>query len=136
MMNIIIPNTYDRDFIDKLVAKIIDDIKLKLITTNFELLTMWIQVEYGFDESVTCKKILEFALNHFEIVSTTSNYIIQFNPITYYTGTTIRLITLLKTITYGTRHFKGNTILIDEFKRVNTNLDNLYQQYRFLGVVI
>ena len=122
-MNIIIPIEFDKDFIEKLIAKIIDDIKFQLTITNFELLNMWIQVEFGFDKNVTCEKIIDFALNHFEIVTTTSNYIIQFSPITYYTGTTVRLITLLKTITYGTRHFKGNTILIDEFKQ-------------FLGVVL
>lgn len=134
-MNILIPIEYDRDFIDKLIAKIIEDIKFKLIISHFELLDMWLQVEYDFDETVTCKKIIEFALNHFEVITTTSNYIIQFNPIIYYTGTTIRLITLLKTITYGTRFFKGNSILIDEFKQVNMKLDNLYNQYKFLGVV-
>lgn len=135
-MNIKISIEYDIDFIDNLIAKFIDDIKFKLEIINFELLDKWIQIEYGLNETVTCKQIIEDALNYIRIVTTMDNYIIQFNPTIYYTGTTIRLITLLKTITYGTRHFKGNSLLIDEFKQLNMNLDNLYNEYRFLGEIL
>ncbi len=135
-MNIIISNEFDEEFINKLIAKFIKDVQLKLTATDLTLLDMWIQVEFGFDDKITCRKIIEYALKHIEIVTTQTNYIIQFNPIIYYPGTLTRLITLLKTITYGTRHFKGNPLLSDECKQVNTNLDNLYNQYRLLGVVI
>lgn len=135
-MNIVVSNKFDEDFINKLIAKFIKDIKLQLTATDFTLLDMWIQVEFGFDAEVTCRKIIECALKHIEVVTTQTNYIIQFNPIIYYPGTSTRLITLLKTITYGTRHFKGNLLIIDACKRVNNDLDNLYNQYRLLGVVI
>ncbi len=135
-MNLFISLEYDTEFINELIAKFIDDVKLKLLKTNFDVLDLWLQVEYGFNEVISCKDIIQQALKHIEIVTTTSNYIIQFNPIVYYPGTTTRLITLLKTITYGTRHFRGNSLLIDEFKQLNMNLDNLYDQYRLLGVVL
>lgn len=135
-MNIIISKEFPEDFINKLIAKFINDIQYKLNGIDFTVLDMWIQVEFGFNETITCKKIITQALKHIEIETTQTNYIIQFNPIIYYPGTLTRLITLLKTITYGTRHFKGNSIISDECKQVNIDLNNLYAQYRLLGVVI
>lgn len=135
-MTIVISNEFEEDFINRIIAKFIKDIQLKLDGIDFTLLNMWLQVEFGFNSTITCKKIIQFALKHIEIVTTQTNYIIQFNPIIYYPGTSTRLITLLKTITYGTRHFKGNPLLIDECKQVNTNLNNLYNEYRLLGVVV
>ncbi len=135
-MNILIPSTYELDFVYKIIAKFIDDIKLKLLTTDFRLLDMWLQVEFGLDSKVSCKKIIEYAFNHIEIITHNTNYQIHFNPLTHYPGTATRLITLLKTINYGNRHFNGIPILSDEFEQLNMNLDNLYEQYRFIGVVL
>ncbi len=135
-MNLIVSYTFEQPFINQLIAKFIDDIHRKLLVTDLSKLDLWLQVEYGLPQNITCKKIIEFGCKHLEIIQATNNYIIQFNSTVYYPNTSIRLITLLKTISYGTRHFRGNAILLNEFKLLNMNLDILYDKYKLLGVVI
>lgn len=134
-MSILIPLKFNADFVAKLIDKFVRDIRLKLLITDFRLLNLWIQVEFGFSSAVSCKEIIEYALEHIDVITTQTHYKIVINPITYYPGTSIRLITLLKTINYGTRHFKGIPIIADECKLLNNNLDDLYTQYEFTGMV-
>lgn len=134
-MSILIPLKFNADFVAKLIDKFVRDIRLKLLITDFRLLNLWIQVEFGFSSAVSCKEIIEYAFEHIDVITTQTHYKIVINPITYYPGTSIRLITLLKTINYGTRHFKGIPIIADECKLLNNNLDDLYTQYEFTGMV-
>lgn len=134
-MNILIPNDYPEDFVAKIIGKFSRDIKLKLLMTDFRLLNLWIPVEFGFAFKVSCKEIIEFALKNLQIITTATHYQVQINPAVYYPGTTTRLITLLKMINYGNRYFKGIPLITDECKLLNNELDSLYDQYKFIGMV-
>ena len=123
-------------FTEKLKNKFIRDIILKLYLEDFRLITLWLRAEFGFDESITCEKIIRFALKHIDIIQMSTHYKIEFNNIVYYPGTSIRMITLLKTITYGNRYFRGNPLLLNEFKQLNNNLKGIYKVYERMGVVL
>jgi hypothetical protein len=134
-MNILIPSEFPEDFVAKIIDKFSRDIKLRLLDTDFRLLNLWIPVEFGFDFKVSCKEIIELALKNLQIVVSSAQYKVQINPTVYYPGTTTRLITLLKMINYGNRYFKGIPLITDECKLLNNELDSLYDQYRFIGMV-
>ena len=123
-------------FTEKLKNKFIRDIILKLYLEDFRLINLWLRAEFGFDESITCEKIIRFALKHIDIIQMSTHYKIEFNNIVYYPGTSIRMITLLKTITYGNRYFRGNPLLLNEFKQLNNNLKGIYKVYERMGVVL
>ena len=123
-------------FTEKLKNKFIRDIIVKLYLEDFRLINLWLRVEFGFDESITCEKIIRFALKHIDIIQMSTHYKIEFNNIKHYPGTSIRMITLLKTITYGNRYFRGNLLLLNEFKKLNNNLKGIYKVYERTGVVI
>ena len=123
-------------FTEKLKNKFIRDIILKLYLEDFRLINLWLRAEFGFDESITCEKIIRFALKHIDIIQMSTHYKIEFNNIVYYPGTSIRMITLLKTITYGNRYFRGNSLLLNEFKQLNNNLKGIYKVYERMGVVL
>ena len=135
-MNLIIPIEYNIDFVAKLIDKFVRDVRLQLLVTDFRLLDLWIQVEFGFSSRVSCKEIIEYALDYIDVVTMTEHYKIEINPTINYPGTSIRLITLLKTINYGTRHFKGIPIIVNEFERLNIDLDTLYLTYEMIGTVL
>ena len=123
-------------FTEKLKNKFIRDIILKLYLEDFRLINLWLRVEFGIDESITCEKIIRFALKHIDIIQMSTHYKIEFNNIVYYPGTSIRMITLLKTITYGNRYFRGNPLLLNEFKQLNNSLKGIYKVYERMGVVL
>ena len=135
-MNLLIPIEYGMIFTEKLKNKFIRNIIVKLYLEDFRLINLWLRAEFGFDESITCEKIIRFALKHIDIIQMSTHYKIEFNNIVYYPGTSIRMITLLKTITYGNRYFRGNLLLLNEFKKLNNNLKGIYKVYERTGVVI
>ena len=135
-MNLLIPIEYGMIFTEKLKNKFIRDIILKLYLEDFRLINLWLRAEFGFDESITCEKIIRFALKHIDIIQMSTHYKIEFNNIVYYPGTSIRMITLLKTITYGNRYFRGNPLLLNEFKQLNNSLKGIYKVYERMGVVL
>lgn len=135
-MNLLIPKKYGYSFASNILYKYIRDVRAKIAFIDFDLLDIWIRVEYGLEESITCRKIIIYSLDKLEIVELNNHYMLRFNPTLRYPSTTIKLITLLNTITYGTRHFKGNAVLLNEFKELNTKLNTIYNMYSMLGVVI
>ena len=135
-MNLLIPIEYGMIFTEKLKNKFIRDIILKLYLEDFRLINLWLRAEFGFDESITCEKIIRFALKNIDIIQMSTHYKLEFNNIKNYPGTSIRMITLLKTITYGNRYFRGNLLLLNEFKKLNNNLKGIYKVYERTGVVI
>ena len=135
-MNLLIPIEYGMIFTEKLINKFIRDIIVKLYLEDFRLINLWLRAEFGIDESITCEKIIRFALKHIDIIQMSTHYKIEFNNIVYYPGTSIRMITLLKTITYGNRYFRGNPLLLNEFKQLNNSLKGIYKVYERMGVVL
>lgn len=135
-MNLLIPIEYGIIFTEKLKNKFIRNIIVKLYLEDFRLINLWLRAEFGFDESITCEKIIRFALKHIDIIQMSTHYKIEFNNIVYYPGTSIRMITLLKTITYGNRYFRGNPLLLNEFKQLNNSLKGIYKVYERMGVVL
>lgn len=134
-MNILIPIGYDYGFIVALMNKLIQDIQLKLLHSRFNEIDAWLNTEFDFPELVYSKNIILFALKEIEIVKLSSHFSIQINKNVKYKGTNIKLITLLKMISYGNRTHKGNPIFIDEFKKLNIELNRLYIIYNRYGVV-
>lgn len=135
-MNIVVPIEYGIEFTLNLIDKFVQDIELKLIVIDFRLMDIWLKAEFGLDEPDACRRIINYALNHIEIITSATHYVIEINPTINYSGTDIRLITLLKTINYGNRYFKGIPIIVNECERLNTNLGNLYGEYELLGAVV
>lgn len=135
-MKLLVLKEYGFIFSEKIVDKFIRDVLLKLMIENFSILNMWLQVEFGLDESVTCEDIIKFALKHIRIIEMSSHYRIEFDEKIFYPKTTIRMITLLKALTYGNRFFRGNPIILDEIKQLNKDMKSLYMIYSTIGVVI
>ena len=80
-MNLLIPIEYGMIFTEKLKNKFIRDIILKLYLEDFRLINLWLRAEFGFDESITCEKIIRFALKHIDIIQMSTHHKIEFNNI-------------------------------------------------------
>lgn len=135
-MNLFVPIEYGIVFTEKIVNKFVKDIIVQLYFEDLRLIDLWLIAEFNIDEFVTCEQIIKYALRHINIITMSTHYKIEFNKNILYPGTSIRMITLLKTITYGTRYFRGNPLLINEFKKLNNNLRSIHKVYEKMGVVI
>lgn len=135
-MNLFIPKKYGIEFTLKIVNKLVKDIKLLLLFTDLRLIDLWLIAEFGIDNSIKSKDIILYALDNIEIVQMSYYFKVEFNQIKYFPGTSIRMITLLKAICYGNRYFRGNPFMLNEFKKVNNNIEQLYEFYDRIGVVI
>lgn len=133
-MNILIPKRYGYKFAIKIIKLLIYNIKIKLSITDFSIIDIWLYVE--FDKKLSSEKIILYALKHIKIITSAEHIRIEFDKNICYPKTTIRLITLLKAITYGNRFFKGNKLLLDEFTEINKNIKDLYEMYKLTGVVL
>lgn len=133
-MFILIPKEYGYGFVDLLIGKIIKDLLIKIDYIDFTLLNLWMSVEFGLKSDDICKSIILFSINNIQAINMSNYYKIQFNSVVRYNN--IRMITLLKTLTYGTKHFKGNKIVLDEFNDIKKNLSLIYDLYDRTGVVL
>ena len=133
-MFILIPKEYGYGFVDLLIGKIIKDLLIKIDQIDFTLLNLWMSVEFGLKSDDICKSIILLSINNIQAISMSNYYRIQFNSVVRYNN--IRMITLLKTLTYGTKHFKGNKIVLDEFNDIKKNLSLIYSLYDRTGIVL
>lgn len=133
-MFILIPKEYGYGFVDLLIGKIIRNLLIKIDYIDFTLLNLWMSVEFGLKGDDICKSIILFSINNIQAINMSNYYKIQFNNVVRYNN--IRMITLLKTLTYGTKHFKGNKIVLDEFNDIKKNLSLIYDLYDRTGVVL
>lgn len=135
-MNLLIPIEYDYDFVLAVREKFIRDIYLNLKPESFFKIDVEMNSLFDFPEVVISKEIISYALDKLIIVKRSRYYSIEFNSVINYPKTKIKLITLLRFISYGNSDVHGNSILIDEFKKLNINLYTLYKIYKLKGIVV
>ena len=138
-MNLIIDIDKPISFVKNIVKLIVKEIFHNLYLQNFTKIDIEMNDIYGFediDELLLSKEIILYALDNLIIVKRSRHWSIEFNPIINYPNTKIKLITLLKFISYGNSNVHGNTILIDAFKKLNKNLDKLYKIYLLRGYLV
>lgn len=134
-MDIILDIKFPYDFVEKIKDKFRQTVVKKLFLTNFIKIDMEMNELFQFDEVVLSKEIITYALDNMEIVKYSNYYLIRFDQIINYPGTKIKLITLLRFISYGNSNVHGNSILTDEFKELNRTLSLRYKIYKLRGVV-
>lgn len=135
-MTILIPKDYGVRFTLRVINKLINDIKMQLLLADFRLIDLWLIAEFDLDVSIHSRDIILYALNQIELVQMSHHFRLEFNSVKYFPGTSIRMITLLKAICYGNRYFRGNPLVLNEFKKVNNNISLMYETYERTGVVI
>lgn len=135
-MNVLIDKKYPYNFIELLRKRFIHKVALKLLVTNFTKIDIEMNKLFQFPETTLSKEIILYALDNLEIVKLSNYYSIQFNQTINYPKTKIKLITLLKFISYGNSSVHGNSILVNEFRELNKNLYMKYKIYKLKGVVI
>lgn len=135
-MNILIPSNYGYDFVLNLLKRFRSDIEIKIETTDFTVTDAWLELEFKLPKNVTSRKIISYALDNIVIIKFDTHYKMMINENINYLGTSTRLITLVRAITFGNTFIKGIPIIADEFKWMNNNLKRLYEDYRFVGVLV
>lgn len=118
------------------MMKFINDVNLALNITDFSNIDVHMNEKFDFPEITLSKEVILYALDNMTIIRRSQHWSIEFNPIINYPKTRTKLITLLKFISYGDSSTHGNPILIDEFKKLNTDLDILYKIYILKGIVV
>lgn len=135
-MYLFLSREFDYDFILQVVAKLVRHIKINIHKENFIQTDLEINLIPGLKEIISTKEIILSALGKINIVKQSNHYIVEFDPIINYPNTRIKMITLLKLITYGNSQVQGNTVVLDEFKKLNTKLDYLYEMYKNRGIIV
>lgn len=135
-MYLFLSREFDYDFILQVVAKLVRHIKINIHKENFIQTDLEINLIPGLKEIISTKEIILSALGKINIVKQSNHYMVEFDPIINYPNTRIKMITLLKLITYGNSQVQGNTVVLDEFKKLNTKLDYLYEMYKNRGIIV
>lgn len=134
-MNLLIDSKYPYDFILQLLHRYRLRIAIKLSLQDFFKIDVEMNKLFSFEETTLSKEIITYALDKLIIVKQSNYYSLQFDSIVNYPGTKIKLITLLRFISYGNSNVHGNSILIDEFKELNKKLNFLYKIYKIRGII-
>ena len=136
-MNILlVPKEYGYKFTENIVNKYIQDVSLKVFALNLLDIDIALNEKFDFPEITLTKEIILYALDNIVIRKRSQHWSIEFNPIINYPKTRIKMITLLKFISYGDSSTHGNPVLIDESKKLNTDLKTLYKIYINRGIVV
>jgi hypothetical protein len=87
------------------------------------------------EEDILSRQVILYALGNIDIIKQSRKWLIRFNPIINYPNTRIKVITLLQFISYGNSKVRGSSILTDEFKKLNNELQLIYKIYKSRGIV-
>lgn len=136
IMNLVINNVNDYNFILQIERRLKKGIKLNLMKENFIKIDIALNETFKLKETILSKDVILYALDNIQIIKLEDNYIIEFNPTIYYPNTDIKMITLIQFISYGVSNVHGNKILINEFKKLNNILDILYKRYKDRGIIV
>lgn len=134
-MNLLIDKKYPYDFVRKLVLSFIKNIKIKLFIVDFTAIDVALNETFEFDNTTLSTQIILYALGNIDIIKQSRHWLIRFNPVINYPNTRIKVITLLQFISYGNSKVHGSSILIDEFKKLNNELQLIYNIYKSRGIV-
>lgn len=134
-MNLLVERKYPYEFVLQLLRRFRLKVAMKLYVKDFTKIDVALNQLFDLSEITLSKEIISYALDNLIVVKQSNFYSIEFNPTLNYPGTKIKLITLLRFISYGNSNVHGNSILIDEFKELNKNLSYLYKVYTIRGIV-
>lgn len=113
----------------------IKKITLELVLQDFTKIDIAMNELFQFDEIITSKEVIEYALDNMVIRKRSQHWSIEFNSVINYPKTRTKLITLLKFISYGNSYTHGNSLLVDEFEKLNKYIRILYKIYKLKGIV-
>lgn len=134
-MNLLIDRKFSYDFVLEIKKKLVREVLIKLSINNFTKIDVEINKLFQPPEVLLSKQIILYALDNLIIVKRSNYYSIEINPIINYPKTKIKLITLIKFISFGNSSVHGNSILVNEIEKLNKNLYFLYKIYKLKGVV-
>lgn len=134
-MNLLIDRKFSYDFVLEIKKKLVREVLIKLSINNFTKIDVEINKLFQPPEVLLSKQIILYALDNLIIVKRSNYYSIEINPIINYPKTKIKLITLIKFISFGNSSVHGNSILVNEIEKLNKNLYFLYEIYKLKGVV-
>lgn len=134
-MNLLINIKFSYTFVESIKRKLIKEVLIKLSGSNFTKIDIEMNKLFQFPEVVLSKEVILYALDNLIIVKRSNYYSIEVNPIINYPKTKIKLITLVRFISFGNSSVHGNSILTDEIKKLNKDLYLLYEIYKLKGVV-
>jgi len=133
-MNLLIDVRFSYEFVESIRKKLIREVLLLLPGNDFTKLDIEMNNLFQFQDIVLSKEVILYALDNLIIVKRSNYYSIEINSIINYPKTTIKLITLVRFISFGNSSVHGNSILIDEIKKLNKDLYLLYEIYKLKGV--
>ncbi len=134
-MNLFIDRRFSYDFVENIKRKLIREVLIKLSSTNFTKIDIEMNELFQFPEVVLSKEVILYALDNLIIVKRSNYYSLEIDPVINYPKTKIKLITLVRFISFGNSSVHGNSILTDEIKKLNKDLYLLYEIYKLKGVV-
>lgn len=133
-MNLLIDIRFPYDFVKSIMRKLKREVLIQLLLNDFTKIDIEMNELFQFPEVVLSKEVLLYALDNLIIVKRSNYYSIEINPIINYPKTKIKLITLVRFISFGNSSVHGNSILTDEIKKLNKDLYLLYEIYKLKGV--
>ena len=116
------------------MKKLKREVLIQLLLNDFTKIDIEMNELFQFPEVVLSKEVILYALDNLIIVKRSNYYSIEINPIINYPKTKIKLITLVRFISFGNSSVHGNSILTDEIKKLNKDLYLLYEIYKLKGV--
>lgn len=133
-MNLLIDIRFPYDFVKSIMRKLKREVLIQLLLNDFTKIDIEMNELFQFPEVVLSKEVILYALDNLIIVKRSNYYSIEINPIINYPKTKIKLITLVRFISFGNSSVHGNSILTDEIKKLNKDLYLLYEIYKLKGV--
>lgn len=133
-MQLVIKENYERDFIDLLIEKIKRDIMYNISRNKLIPYDIYINKNYSFKKTRLAIEFIKKALNTFRVINLdTDGYIIELDKTQRIDN--VKVEEIVKLINYGNINLSSYPFLLDEFKRVDNDIDSYYYSYKNLGVV-
>ena len=122
---------YTDAFFNWLVDKIIKHIYTEIDDRKLIKIDNYINANYKsiFKKTFRSKEILYMFFNNLKVNRYWDKVVIESDPNQLIPGTTIKVVSIVKLITFGSFHIKGYPIITKIFKYFNDNLQGFYEIY-------
>lgn len=127
-MYLLVPNKYGYSFAEQIKKVFIARLKIKFNVRKTIAINIALIDEYNLNQNISIEEIFDYMYDHIVIKPFGSYYKIQIDPNIRMYGTSVKLVTLVKFITYGNLNQKGYRVILDVIKDLRKEIDEIISE--------
>ena len=124
-MELLVPSKYGYSFAKEIRRMFIEKVKNQFNYKKTISICLAMIREFDLDDSILASDVFNFMFENIEIINSKDKYIIRINPVVRMEDTSIKLITLVKFITYGNLTQRGYPLVKDVINDIRKEIDDI-----------